>query len=297
MKSLKASTNRSYAPSRRSNLNRSKSGNVFIIVFLCLAGLIFVLPLYYAVVCSLKPLNELWVFPPRLYVINPTLKNFSDLFTLMGSSTVPFSRYLFNTFFITITGTAGQIVIGSMAAYPLAKHHFPGRTVYFKTVVTALMFNTTVTAIPTYLIMAKLGWIDTYYSLIIPVFGSTLGVYLMKQFMERIHDSILEAAKIDGAGEARIFWTIVMPQVKPAWLTLMLFAIQGLWNIGSNNYIYSENLKTFPYALSQIVAGGIARAGVGSAVTVLMLLFPLLVFIFTQSNVIETMTTSGMKDG
>ena len=284
------------APVKKARLNRSKAGNFFIIFFLCLSGLFFVLPLYYAVVSSLKPLNELWVFPPRFYVINPTLKNFSDLFSLMSNSTVPFSRYIFNTFFITIVGTIGQIIIGSMAAYPLAKHKFPGNAIYFKTVVTALMFNTSVTAIPTYLIMAKIGWVDTYFALIIPVFGSTLGVYLMKQFMERIHDSILEAAKIDGASEALIFWKIVMPQVKPAWLTLMLFAIQGLWNVGANNYIYSESLKTFPYALGQIVSAGIARAGVGSAVTVLMLLFPLMVFVLTQSNVIETMTTSGMKD-
>lgn len=267
-----------------------------IIFFLCLLGLFFVLPLYYAIVQSLKPLNELWVFPPRFYVINPTMKNFEDLLTLMSNSTVPFSRYIFNTLLITIVGTIGQIIICSMAAYPLAKHKFRGRKGYFKIIETSLMFNATVTAIPTYLIMAKLGWVDTYLALIIPVFGSTLGVYLMKQFMEQIHDSVLEAAKIDSASEMRIFWQIVMPQVKPAWLTLTLFSVQSLWNVGSNNFIYSENLKTFPYALAQIVSAGIARAGVGSAVTVVMLLFPLVVFILTQSNVIQTMSTSGMKD-
>ena len=281
---------------KKAKVNRSAFGNFMIIFFLCLLGLFFVLPLYYAIVQSLKPLNELWVFPPRFYVINPTLKNFEDLFTLMSNSTVPFSRYIFNTLLITVVGTIGQIIICSMAAYPLAKHKFRGRTGYFKIIVTSLMFNATVTAIPTYLIMAKLGWVDTYLALIIPVFGSTLGVYLMKQFMEQIHDSVLEAAKIDSASEMRIFWQIVMPQVKPAWLTLTLFSVQGLWNVGSNNFIYSENLKTFPYALAQIVSAGIARAGVGSAVTVVMLLFPLAVFILTQSNVIQTMSTSGMKD-
>jgi len=281
---------------RAKKVNRSAAGNVFVVLFLCISGLFFAFPLYYALISSLKPLNELWVFPPRFYVLNPTLKNFKDLASVMNNSIVPFTRYVFNTFFITIVGTFGQIVICSFAAYPLAKHKFPGRDAYFKVIVTSLMFSNTVTAIPTYLIMAKIGWVDTYFALIIPVFGSTLGLYLMKQFMEQIPDTILEAANIDGASEWKKFWVIIMPQVKPAWLTLTLFSVQGLWNVGSSNYIYSENLKTFPYALGQIVSAGIARAGVGSAVTVVMLSFPLFVFFLTQSNVIETMARSGMKD-
>ena len=126
--------------------------------------------------------------------------------------------------------------------------------------------------------------------------GSTLGLFLIKQFMEQLPDELLEAAKIDGAGEMRIFWTIVMPNIKPAWLTLMVFSVQQLWNMGSSVFIYSEQLKTLSYAINQIVAGGIARAGVGSAVIVVMMIVPIVVFIFTQSNIIETMASSGLKD-
>ena len=193
-------------------------------------------------------------------------------------------------------GAAGHIILSSMCAYPLAKKRFPGKNLLFSIVVFSLMFNATVTAIPNYLVMSRLHWIDTYAALIVPAFGMSLGLYLMKQFMEQIYDSILEAARIDGAGEWTIFWKIVMTQVRPAWLTLMVFSVQTLWNTQPGTLIYSEQLKTFPYAISQIVAGGIARAGVASAMSVVMALVPIVVFMFTQNSIIETMTSSGVKE-
>lgn len=277
-------------------INRSLTGNFVMFFFLLISGLFMALPLVYALSNSFKPLDELWYFPPQFIVSNPTLKNFSDLFSLISNSWVPFSRYLFNTLFITIVGTVGHVVVSSMCAYPLAKHRFPGSKLIFKLIFLSLMFNASVTAIPNYLTMASIGWVDTYQAIIVPAIGGTLGLYLMKQFMEQINDSILEAAKIDGSGEWSTFWRIVMPSVKPAWLTLIVFSVQGLWNIGSTNFIYSEALKTLPYALSQIATAGIARAGVGSAVSVVMLIVPVTVFIITQSSIIETMTSSGVKE-
>lgn len=277
-------------------VNRSVGGNIVLVLILGTAALFMALPLYYTVIQSLKPLNELWIFPPRFYVQNPTLKNFSELFTLMGNSRVPFLRYLFNTLFITAIGTFCQVVISSMCAYPLAKHRFPGSGLIFKIIVLSLMFSPAVTGIPNYLILAKLGWIDTYWAILVPMLSSTLGLYLMKQFMGQIHDAILESAKIDGAGEWVTFWRVIMPQVKPAWLTMIVFSVQGLWNIGTTIMIYSEQLKTLPYALSQITAAGISRAGVASAVAVLLISVPLMVFVFTQSRVIETMSSSGIKE-
>jgi ABC-type glycerol-3-phosphate transport system permease component len=277
-------------------VNRSLGGNLFIFLMLALLGLFMALPLFLAFINSLKPLNELWVFPPRFYVKNPTFKNFIDLFTMMSNSTVPFSRYIFNTVFITAVGTFGQVIISSLCAYPLAKHPFPGAKIYFKIIILSLMFSPSVTAIPNYLTMASFGWIDTYYAIIIPIFGSALGLYLMKQFMEQIPNALLEAAHIDGASEWLIFWRIVMPQVKPAWLTLVVFSVQSLWGMGTTNMIYSENLKTLNYALGQIIAAGIARAGVATAITVFMMIVPITVFVFTQSKVIETMSSSGIKE-
>lgn len=281
---------------RARKVNRTAGGNITMDVLLILMGLFTALPLYLMIINAFKPLNELWVFPPRFYVRNPTANNFRDMLSVMSESAVPMLRYLFNTLFITVVGTIGQILIASMCAYPLAKHDFPGHKVYFKLIYLSLMFSTAVTAIPTYLIMARLGWVDTYLAVIVPVLGSTMGVYLMKQFMEQIHNAILESARIDGASEYRIFWSIVMPNVKSAWLTLTVFSVQGLWSMASNPYIYSEQLKTLNYALSQILSAGIARAGVGCAVSLVMMAVPIIVFLITQSNVLETMSSSGVKE-
>ncbi|MBQ4575683.1 MAG: carbohydrate ABC transporter permease [Clostridia bacterium] len=278
-------------------LNRSVGGDVGINTFLILMGAFMFLPMLYTLMQSLKPLDELWAFPPRFYVTSPTLKNFGDLFRLMGTSWVPFSRYIFNTILIAVGGTFGNLMLGSMAAYALAKIKFPGRGWMFQMVVLSLMFNATVAGIANFIIMSALGWVDTYLAIIIPAWGSTLGLYLMKQFMESsVSDAVLESARLDGASEFYTFWKIAMPMVKPAWLTLIVYSFQGLWNSGASIYVYSEELKTFNYAIGQILAGGIVRAGAGAASTVVMMAVPIAVFVISQSNIIETMASSGMKD-
>lgn len=282
---------------KQKQLNRSRLGNFGIYLILTILGIFMLLPMIYTVSSSLKPLDEFWVFPPRFLVRNPTTENFKELFRVLSDSVVPFSRYLFNTVLVSVTGTAGHVILASMCAYALAKHKFPGSKLMFKIIVITLMFNGTVTAIPNFMVMTWLRLLDNYASLILPAFGSTLGLYLMKQFMEQmVNDSLLEAARIDGAGEWKIFWHLVMPLVKPAWLTLIIFSFKDLWNIGGTVYIHTEELKTFNYAMSQILSGGIARAGVGSAAAVIMMVVPVAVFIMSQSNVVETMGASGMKE-
>lgn len=280
----------------RNRVNRSTGGDVGIFIILFIFGVLMVLPMFYAIITSLKPLDELWIFPPHFWVAKPTLKNFADLFSNLSNSWVPFSRYIFNTVFISVVGTFGHVIIASMAAYALSKKRFYGSKAIFKVIVTSLMFSGS-TAIPTFIIMSKLGFIDTYWSIILPAFSSTLGLYLMKQHMESmVKDTIIEAAKIDGAGEMRIFWTIVMPMVKPAWLTLIVFSFQGLWNATGSTYIYTEQLKTLNYAISQIISAGISRAGAGAASVVFMMILPIAVFMFSQSNIVETMSSSGIKE-
>ncbi len=282
---------------KRRSFNRSVGGDVGINVMLFVFGAFMFLPMVYAISQSLKPLDELWMFPPRFFVINPTFKNFSELFRLMSESWVPFSRYIFNTAFVSVGGTFGHLFLASMAAYAMTKINFPGRKGMFKLVYYSLMFHSTVSALSNFIIMSFLGWIDTYWSLIIPAFGYTLGFYLMRQFIETtVPDSVLESARLDGAKEVSIYWKIVMPMVKPAWLTLIVYSFQGLWNSGTSIYIYSEQLKTFNYAIQQILAGGIVRSGAAAASTVIMMLVPVSVFVITQSNIIETMASSGMKD-
>ena len=278
-------------------LNRSYGGDIFINVLLFALGSVMILPMIYSVSSALKPLDELWIFPPRFFVQNPTLRNFRDLLNVMTAYRVPFSRYMFNTVFITVAGTFGHVIISSMCAYAFAKHTFPGSKVMFVMVVTALMFNSMVTLIPSFLIMSWLRWINTYFAYIVPAFAAPLGLFLMKQFMEQmVPDAMLEAARIDGYGEFQILFKIVMPLVKPAWLTLTIFSVQALWNTGGTRMVYAEELKTLNYALSQIVLGGVARAGVGAAAGVVMMLVPIAVFIFTQSSIITTMAMAGMKE-
>ncbi len=276
--------------------NRSVSGDVANFLFLCLIGVFMALPLVYVVVNAFKPLDEIFMFPPRFFVRNPTLDNFDDLFILMADSWVPFSKYVFNTMFITITGTAMHVVFASLAAFSLCKIDIPGRGFFFNVVIVSLMFTPAVTSIPTYLIMSNLRLVDTYWAIILPAVGGSLGLFLMKQFMTNIPDVLIEAAKIDGAGMLRIFLSVIMPQVKPAWLTLVIFCVQNLWNANGGVYIYSEQMKTLPFALSQILSGGVSRVGVGSAVALIMLIVPIGIFIFAQGSIVETMASSGIKE-
>ena len=278
-------------------LSRSAGGDAGITVMLVLLGAFMFLPMAYVLMQSVKPLDELWMYPPRFFVRQPTLKNFTDLFTLMNDSWVPFSRYIFNTVFTTVMGTFGHLFIASMCAYSLAKIKFPGGKFVFKTIRSSLMFSSTVGGITSFMIMTALHLVDSYLAIIIPAWGATLGLYLMKQHMDStVPDTVLESARLDGASEIRTYWTIAMPMVKPAWLTLIIFSFQGLWNQGSSIYIYSEQLKSINYAIGQIMAGGIKRSGASSASSVLMMMVPITVFVISQSNIIETMGSSGMKD-
>ncbi len=283
------------APKRRKP-NRSFWGDLGIYIMLIIIAVAMVFPLVFAVSSSLKPLDELFRFPPKVFPQRPTLDNFSDLFVTLSQSYVPFSRYLLNTVFITVVGTFGHLIIASMAAFVLAKYDFPGGKTFFSIIVTALMFSGYVTGIPNYVIMSRLHMIDTFWAIILPAFAAPIGLFLMKQFMEGLPTALIEAAHLDGAGEFRIFWSIVMPNVKPAWLTMIIFSVQSLWNNSAATVIYSEAKKTLVYALQQIQAGGIARTGQAAAVQVITMIVPILIFVFSQRNILETMASSGLKD-
>lgn len=283
--------------SNSSKYTHSAFGNIIIMLFLTVFAFLMMVPMIYTVCTAFKPSDELFKFPPSIFVTNPTIMNFYSLSSLLKESWVPFSRYIFNSVFISGVGTAGNVILSSLAAYRIAKFDFPGKKMYFQIVTMSLMFSAAVTAIPNFIIMTRLHMVDTYWAIIVPACGSSLGLFLMKQFMEQmVPDALIEAAQIDGASEWCIFSKIVMPVVKPAWLTLIIFSFKDIWNNNGANLIFSENIKPLPSALSNIVAGGVARAGASAAVALILLIPPVLVFIFSQSNVLETMSTSGMKD-
>ena len=267
------------------------------VTILLVFGLFMVLPLIYSVVTSFKPLDELLAFPPKFFVTRPTLYNYTVLPSLLDNLQVPFSRYAFNSLFISVTITVGHVLVAGMAAFTLSncKHKFISTV--FWAVQVALLFNGYTLGIPQYLIFSKLGIIDTYWVYILPALQSTTGVFLMKQYMDvSVPKALMEAALLDGAGYYRIFWTLVMPLVKPAWLTLSLFAFRDAWALQPSGTIFSENLKTLPVAMNQIAASGIARSGSVMAATVILMIPPILVYLVSQSNVMETMSSAGMKD-
>ena len=287
---------RKHSYKREKKLNRSMAGNTLLFVIMGICGVAMAIPLVMVINNALKPLDELFQFPPKIFVRNPTLENFSDLFILMNDTWVPFSRYMLNTLIITGGGMVGHVIIASLAAYPLAKHNFPGKKILFQMVVLSMMFSWTVTQTPQYMIISWLGINNTYWALILPACSFGMGLYLMKQFMEQLPDSLMESARLDGASEYRIFWSIVMPNVKPAWLTLAIFQFQQMWGNTGGTFLRDEQLKPLQYALYQISAGGAARAGAAAAVTFIIAAVPITFFLICQSNVLETMTSSGMKE-
>ena len=293
---MKNEKRRFFKHKKNRQLNRSRAGNAVMFIVMIICGIFMAVPLVMIVNNAFKPFDELFQYPPKLFVQNPTTDNFRDLMVIMNNSWVPFSRYLLNTLIITGGGTIGHILLASMAAYPLAKLKIPGKNVIFGVVVLALMFNGTVTSIPNYMIISKMGLNNTYLALILPACASSLGLYLMKQFMEQIPDSLLESARLDGAGELKIFFTIVMPNVKPAWVTLAIFQFQAMWANTGSGFLRSEELKPLQYALYQVAGGGVMRQGAAAVVQLIIALIPICFFLICQNQVIETMTTSGMKE-
>lgn len=281
---------------REKALNRSVAGNAMLFIFMAICAIFMVIPLVMVVNNAFKPLDELFRYPPTLFVRNPSLDNFYDLLVSMSNSWVPLARYIFNTIIITGGGTLGHVLCASLAAYPLAKNQFPGKKLLFTIVVLSIMFTSQVTQIPNYLIISMLGINNTYLAVILPPFAYGLGLYLMKQFMEQIPDSLIESSRLDGASEFKIYWTIIMPNVKPAWLTLAVLQFQGMWGNTGSTFLRDEQLKPLQFALQQIVNSGPARAGEGAVVALLIAAVPITFFIICQSSIIETFTTSGMKE-
>ncbi len=281
------------------SVNRSIGGNIVVFLFVLALACFMVLPLVYAVSSAFKPLDEIYIFPPRLFVRRPTLDNFVQLGLLTGSFWVPLSKYVFNTIFISVAVTGGHLLLSTMAAYPLAKLRFVGQRPLSSLIKVSLLFSVSAMMIPRYIVMSNLHMINTYWALILPQVQSALGLYLMQNFMSQIPDEMLEAARIDGAGELKVYWRVVMPNVKPAWLTIAIFAFQNVWNnTGGTDMtvmVYDEKIKMVASLLSQVLAGGTARAGAGAAFGLLLMIPPMLLVVFAQNQILETMSTSGMK--
>ena len=276
---------------------RSKGGTFVIALFLILFGAFMLLPMVYLLVTSLKPLEEIMAFPPKFYVVSPTFENFRALPKLLSTEWVPFSRYILNSVFVSVITTALHVLVASAAAFVLSKYsRYKLFGILFIIVQLSLLYNAYTLTIPQYVIMSKLKMLNTYWVYILPYIPSSLGVFLLKQYMDSsIPNTLLEAAKIDGANCFMIYFRIALPLAKPAMLTLVLFAFKDMWQTSASNMIFDENIKLLPNIISQIAEGGITRQGSTMAATVVMLLFPIAVYLISQSSITKTMSSSGIK--
>ena len=287
---------RSWAHFKFKRRNRSLAVDIIFIIFIGFFAIFSAIPLYMTVIHAFKPISEIFLFPPRFYVQNPTLNNFFDLGTAVANSRIVMGRYVFNTLLITFLGTAGNVLFGSMAAFPISKYVFPGSKMMGHIIIYSLMFNGAASGITVYFMMSKFGLVNTYAAVVLPAISGTLGLFLMRNFINQIPMQLIEAAKIDGKNEIGIYYHIIMPLSKPAWITLVILSFQSFWGNTGGTFLYSENLKPLTYMFGQIVNAGIARAGVAGAIGLLMLIVPVTVFVISQTKVIETMAQAGIKE-
>ena len=236
------------------------------------------------------------MFPPKLYVVNPTLINFGNLSLQLSNLWVPFGRYIFNSVFVSVVSTVISVIFGAMAAYAFAKHEFVGKRFFWSLIMVTLLFTGGVADLPTYIVKSILNLVDTIWVFILPAVAVPLYMFLLKQFMGQIPDVLLEAARIDGAGELRIFFSLIIPNIKSAWMTVAVLMFQSTWSMQSDGLVFKEELKLLPTVLTQLGTSGISMQGVAAASSMLMLIPPVLTFIFTQSRMMQTMAHSGIKD-
>ncbi len=262
-------------------------------------GLFMLMPVLYVVLQAFKPLSELFLFPPRFFVTNPTLENFSRLFRTASGTGVPMTRYLFNSIIITGLTIGLTLVITLSTGYALSKKRFKAKKTLFKINQFALMFVATAVAIPRYLVVSTLGLTNTFAAHIIPYLAMPVGLFLVKQFIDQVPDELIEAAKIDGANDWHIIMKIVGPLVKPALATVAILSFQMIWNSteSSNIYVIDETKKTFAFYMTTLTSASSGPAGVGisAAAGLIMFLPNLLIFIIMQGNVMDTMSHSGIK--
>ncbi|MEF3274824.1 MAG: carbohydrate ABC transporter permease [Chloroflexus sp.] len=260
------------------------------------------LPIIFIFSHAFKPPEELFAYPPRFFVVRPTLKNFTDLFARISTSEVPVSRYLFNSVLVTLLTVLASIAVGSAAAFALAKKRFRLKQTLFAINTVALMFVPVAVTIPRFLIIQQLGLLNTFWVHILPALAMPVGLFLLKQFMDALPNEMIEAAQIDGATDWQIYWHIILPLSRPALATIAILAFQAAWNNVDTSamYINDENLKTFAFYLSTLTATTaganlVAGQGMAAAASLIVFLPNLIIFILLQSQVMSTMSHSGLK--
>ena len=263
-------------------------------------AVVMLVPILYIIMTAFKPAEELYAFPPKLFVRNPTLNNFVNLFQVSSDTAVPASRYLVNSLITTVCVVVLSFIFSAATGYVLSKKHFRGKNTLLEINNMALMFVGVAVAIPRYYIIIFLGLKNSFWANVIPLLAMPVGLFLVKQFIDQLPDALVEAAVIDGANDFQILFKVIIPLIKPALSTVAIMAFQTAWTAteASTQYIESSNLKTFAFyisTLSNVTGNTVAGQGIAAAGSLLLFLPNLILFIFMQSQVMNTMTHSGIK--
>jgi ABC-type sugar transport system, permease component len=285
---------------RSRRLKRIDGFQLLLLAFMFLLSVFMLLPIVYIFNQAFKPYQELFLYPPRFFVSHPSLDNFRELFLVTARSTVPMSRYLFNSVLIAAVAVIAVTGVSALCAFPISKHRFPGHRLVFSMIVLTLMFAPEAVQIPRYLVVSELGIMNTYFGHILPLLAMPVGVFLLKQFIDQIPDALLEAARIDGASEFIVFYRIVIPVCMPAVATVAILAFQNAWgNVESSSlFMLDESMKSFSFFLSTLTStlgNNVALQGAAAVASLIMFVPNLIIFLFLQGKVIATMTHSGIK--
>lgn len=282
------------------NPQRFEKGQIKIYLLILPMVLLTGLPIVFIFFHAFKPMEELFAFPPKFITTHPTLDNFRALVKASRSAGIPLSKYIFNSILITGVVVFGSLLFSTMAAYALSKLRFKGRKTMMQINQIALMFVSVAVMIPRYLVINKLGLIDTFLAQILPLVALPVGLFLVKQFVDQVPDSLIEAAYMDGAKEWQIYLKVILPLIKPAIATAAILVFQQVWtNLETSNYyINDESLKSLAFYMNTLAgstSNTVAGQGVAAAASLIMFLPNFILFCILQKNVMNTMAYSGIK--
>lgn len=270
----------------------------FYVVLIPLAAFM-VLPIIYIISHAFKPVSELYAFPPKFLVRNPTLDNFRNLAKTVSGSLVSIGRYTFNSVVVTVLVVSLNVLVGSMAGFALSKLDFKGKKVLFEINTLSMMFVPAAVLIPRYLIIDKIGIMDTYFAHVLPLLAMPVGMFLVKQFIDQVPNELIEAAVVDGANKLTVYRKVVLPLIKPAIATVCILSFQQVWgNLETSNmFTTKESMRTLAFYMSTLINTNttVAGQGISAAAALIMFVPNIVLFIILQSQVMNTMAYSGIK--
>ena len=284
---------------KRINPQKYERGQIKIILIILPLVIFMAMPIIFIANHAFKPMEELFAFPPTFFVRNATLENFTKLIKFSRTAGIPLSRYVFNSIAVTVLTVGLSLLFTTCAAFALAKLKFKGRNLMMQINQIALMFVATAVLIPRYLVVCKFGMIDTIWAHVLPLVAMPVALFLVKQFVEQVPDSLIEAAYMDGATDMQVYRKVIIPMIKPAIATAAILVFQQVWTNmeTSNYYINDDSMKTLTFYMNSLVNANnsVSGQGIAAAATLIMFIPNLVLFIILQNNVMNTMAHSGIK--